>query len=120
MFKQLIIGAAILTALTATACSSAVTPAATSPVSATQAAGIGDGSSTYVSQFGKQFPWLAQGKTDQQILNDGEADCNDMAAAGKLTTPAMAQRHSLGHSSADKFTLTNIALLATFTLCGLR
>lgn len=123
MFKQLIIGGTILTALTATACSSAgstAAPAATSPGSATQAAGIGDGSSTFVSQFRKQFPWLAQGKTDQQILSDGEADCNDMAAAGKLTTPAMAQRHDLGNSSADKFALTNIALLATFTLCGLR
>src|SRR5580698_9954594 len=123
MFKQLIIGATILTALTATACSSAgstAAPAAPSSASATQAVGIGDGSSTYVSQFRKQFPWLAQGKTDQQILSDGEADCNDMAAADKLTTPAMAQRHGLGNSTTDKFTLTNIALLATFTLCGLR
>jgi len=123
MFKQLIIGATILTALTATACSSAgstASTAATSSASATQAVGIGDGSSTYVSQFRRQFPWLAQGKTDQQILRDGEADCNDMAAAGKLTTPAMAQRYGLGNSTADKFTLTNIALLATFTLCGPR
>jgi hypothetical protein len=123
MFKQLIIGATILTALTATACSSAgstAAPAAPSSASATQAVGIGDGSATYVSQFRKQFPGLAQGKTDQQILSDGEADCTDMAAAGKLTTPAMAQRHDLGSSIVDKFTLTNIALLATFTLCGLR
>ena len=52
----------------------------------TQAVRIGDGSSTYVSQFRKQFPWLAEGKTGQQILSDGEADCSDMAAAGKLTT----------------------------------
>lgn len=42
------------------------------------------------------------------------------AVAGQLTTPAMARRYGLGNSTADKFTLTNIALLATFTLCGLR
>jgi hypothetical protein len=123
MFRQLIVGGTILTALTATACGSAdstVTPAVTAPVSAPRAVGIGDGSSTYVSQFRTQFPWLAQEKTDQQILSDGEADCNDMAAADKLTTPAMAQRHRLDDSGVDQFTLYNIALLAEFTLCGIR
>jgi hypothetical protein len=123
MFKQLIVGGTVLTALTATACSStdsAATTSAASPASATRAAGIGDGASTYVSQVRRQFPWLAEGKSDQQILSDGEADCADMAAAGNLTTSAMAQRHGLGNSTVDKFTLSNIALLATFTLCGPR
>jgi hypothetical protein len=44
----------------------------------------------------------------------------DMAAAEKLTTPAMAKRYGLSNSTADQFTLSNIALLATFTLCGIR
>jgi hypothetical protein len=87
---------------------------------ASQGAGIGHGTTTFVSEFRVQFPWLAEGESDHQILSDGEADCDDMAAAGKITTAAMAHRYGLGDSTADKFTLTNIALLATFTLCGLR
>jgi hypothetical protein len=43
-----------------------------------------------------------------------------MAAAGKLTTPSMASRYGLSDSTAEQFTLNNIALLATFTLCGPR
>ena len=38
----------------------------------------------------------------------------------KLTTPAMAKRYGLGSSTAGRFTLSSIALLATFTLCGIR
>jgi hypothetical protein len=124
MTSKLVVGGAALAALTAlAACSSAapgLTPAPIPPTPAPQTAGIGDGAPTYVSQFRKQFPTLAEGKSDGQILSDGEADCADMAAARELTTPAMAHRHGLGNSTADKFTLTNAALLATFTLCGLR
>jgi hypothetical protein len=43
-----------------------------------------------------------------------------MAAAGKLTTASMANRYGLSDSTADQFTLYNVALLATFTLCGPR
>ena len=43
-----------------------------------------------------------------------------MAAAGKLTTASMAKRYGLSDSTADQFTLYNAALLATFTLCGIR
>ena len=43
-----------------------------------------------------------------------------MAVAGKLTTASMANRYGLSDSTADKFTLYNIGLLATFTLCGPR
>jgi hypothetical protein len=50
---------------------------------------VGVGARTYISQFRQQFPWLAEGKTDRQILSDGEADCADVAAAVELTTPAM-------------------------------
>lgn len=124
MVKKLLIGGAAAAAVTAvTACTpsaSTVSVPAVPSVSVTQPAGIGDGMTTYVSQFRTQFPWLARGKTDQRILSDGEADCNDMADTGHLTTPAMARRYGLGNSTADKFTLSNIALLATFTLCGLR
>jgi hypothetical protein len=96
-------------------------PSANSPsVPANQGAGIGNGAPTYVSQFRQQFPGLAEGKTDEQILSDGEADCSDMAAAGKLTTASMAKRYGLSDSTADQFTLYNVALLATFTLCGIR
>lgn len=82
--------------------------------------GIGDGAPTYISQFRQQFPALAEGKTNEQILDDGEADCSDMAAARKLTTASMAKRHGLSDSTADRFTLNNVALLETFTLCGIR
>ncbi|WP_076784822.1 hypothetical protein [Parafrankia discariae] len=96
--------------------SSVTTPS----LSANPGIGIGDGAPTYVRQFRQQFPGLAQGKTDEQILGDGEADCSDMAAARELTTPSMAKRYDLSDSTADQFTLHNIALLATFTLCGIR
>ena len=95
-------------------------PANPSSVSADPGAGIGDGAQTYVTQFRQQFPGLAERKTDDQILSDGEADCSDMAAAGKITTASMAKRYGLGDSTADQFTLYNIGLLATFTLCGVR
>jgi hypothetical protein len=91
-----------------------------SSVTATAGVGIGAGAPTYISQFRRQFPALAEGKTDEQILRDGEADCSDMAAAGKLTTASMANRYSLSDSTADQFTLYNVGLLATFTLCGPR
>jgi hypothetical protein len=32
----------------------------------------------------------------------------------------MAERYGLSDSAADQFTLYNIALLGTFTLCGIR
>ena len=123
MSKILIGGLAVAAVTAVTACSSTVsteTVPAVPSVSVTRPTGIGHGATTYISQFRAQFPWLAQGKSDQQILGNGEADCGDMAAAGQLTTPAMARRYRLGSSTADKFTLTNIALLETFTLCGLR
>jgi hypothetical protein len=123
MLKQLIIGGVAVTSLAACGPveSTLIPPASPSAsASASPGAGIGDGAPTYVSQFRRQFPWLAGGKTDRQILSDGEADCADMAAARKLTTPAMAKRYGLGSSTADQFTLSNIVLLATFTLCGIR
>lgn len=89
-------------------------------VSANTGAGIGDGAPTFIKQFRLQFPGLAAGESDQQILRDGEADCSDMAASRKLTTSSMAKRHSLSSSTADKFTLYNVSLLETFTLCGIR
>jgi hypothetical protein len=100
--------------------STGIPSANSSSVPANPGAGIGDGAPTYVSQFRQQFPGLADGKTDVQILSDGEADCSDMAAAGKLTTASMAKRYGLSDSTADQFTLYNVALLATFTLCGIR
>ena len=119
--KQLLTGGVVVASLAACgSVESASVPHVTPSLSATTGAGIGDGAPTYVSQFRQQFPWLAEGKSDQQILSDGQADCADMAAAGKLTTPAMAKRYGLGNSTADQFTLSNIALLTTFTLCGLR
>ena len=89
-------------------------------MTATPGVGIGDGAPTYIGQFRGQFPALADGKSDQQILSDGEADCSDLSAAGKLTTASIAGRYGLGDSAADQFTLYNLALLATFTLCGPR
>jgi hypothetical protein len=124
MVKKLIIGGVAVAAVTVmTACSSTastVTVPASPSVSATQSGGIGVHPGTFVSQFREQFPSLAAGKSDQQILSDGEADCSDMAAAGKITTTAMAARYGLGNSAADQFTLNNIGLLAMFTLCGVR
>ena len=37
-----------------------------------------------------------------------------------LTTASMAKRYGLSDSTANQFTLHNIALLTTFTLCGIR
>ncbi|MDT3440143.1 hypothetical protein [Pseudofrankia sp. BMG5.37] len=79
-----------------------------------------DSAATYARQFRDQFPDLAQGKTDAQIVSDGEADCADMAANRQVTTPTMAQRYGLSDSLADKFTLNNIGLLAMFTICPVR
>jgi hypothetical protein len=125
MLKRLIvtgvIGAAIASlAACGPAGSTEASPANSPSVPANPGAGIGDGASTYVSQFRQQFPALAEGKTDEQILSDGEANCSDMAAAGKLTTASMAKRYGLSDSTPDQFTLYNVALLATFTLCGTR
>lgn len=121
MLKQLIIGGVAIASLAACGpVESTAIPSSTQSAAASAGTGIGDDASTYVSQFRQQFPQLADGKTGQQILSDGEADCADMAAAGKLTTPVMAKRYALGNSTADQFTLSNIALLATFTLCGIR
>ena len=89
-------------------------------VSPSPAASGGDSAATYVSSFREEFPQLAQGKTDAQIISDGEADCSDMAANWTMTTPSMAQRYSLGDSTADQFTLHNIALLDMFTICPVR
>jgi hypothetical protein len=124
MRKRLIVTGVIGVAVASlAACGPAVSTVyypAISPVTATPAVGIGDGAPTYINQFRQQFPALAAGKTDQQILSDGKADCSDMATAGKLTTSSMASRYGLSASAADQFTLYNVALLATFTLCGPR
>ena len=125
MRKRLIFTGVIGVAIASlAACGSAgptgFSPANSSSVSANPGAGIGDGAPTYVSQFRQQFPGLAEGKTSEQILSDGEADCSDMAAARSLTTTSMAKRYGLSDSTADQFTLYNIALLATGTLCGIR
>jgi len=122
MLKRLIFIGLAITSLAACglAGSTGIPSANSSPVSANPGVGIGDGAPTYGSQFRQQFPGLAEGKTDEQILSDGETDCSDMAAAGKLTTASMAKRYGLSDSTADQFTLYNIALLATFTLCRTR
>jgi hypothetical protein len=124
MRKRLIItgvfGVAIASLAACGSAGSTVYYPAHSSVTATPGVGIGDGAPTYIGRFRQQFPALAQGKTDEQVLSDGEADCSDMAAAGKLTTASMANRYGLTDSTADQFTLYNVALLATFTLCGPR
>jgi hypothetical protein len=94
--------------------------ASAAPVSPSSAASAGDSAATYVSSFREEFPQLAQGKTNAQIISDGEADCSDMAANWTMTTPSMAQRYGLGDSTADQFTLHNIALLDMFTICPVR
>jgi hypothetical protein len=122
MRKRLIFTGVLIASLAACGSveSTGIPSANSSSVPANPGAGIGDGAPTYVSQFRQQFPGLAEGKTDEQILSDGEADCSDMAAAGKLTTASMAKRYGLSDSTPDQFTLYNVALLATFTLCGIR
>ncbi len=122
MLKRLIFTGVALTSLAAcgTVESTAIPSANPSPVSTNPGVGIGDGAPTYISQFRQQFPGLAEGKTNEQILSDGEADCSDMAAARKLTTASMAKRYGLSDSTADQFTLYNVALQASFTLCGIR
>jgi hypothetical protein len=121
MLKQLAVtGLAALSLAACGAAASTTAPAPSSARSASSGVGIGDGAPTFVSQFRQQFPGLATGRTNAQILSDGEADCADMAAAGKVTTPAMAQRYGLDDTAIGQFTLYNIALLAEFTLCGIR
>ncbi len=93
--------------------------ASAAPVSPSPAA-TSDSAATYVSSFCAEFPQLAQGKTDAQIISDGQADCSEMAASWTITTPSMAQRYGLGDSTADQFTLHNIALLDMFTICPVR
>lgn len=97
----------------------AYSTASAAPVLPSPAAG-GGASTAYVSSFREEFPQLAQGKTDAQIISDGEADCSDMAASWTMTTPSMAQRYGLGDSIAGQFTLHNIALLDMFTICPAR
>ena len=94
--------------------------ASAAPVSPSPAARGGDSAATYVSSFREEFPQLAQGKTDAQIISDGQADCSDMAANWTMTTPSMAQRYGLGDSTVGQFTLHNIALLDMFTICPVR
>lgn len=124
MLKRLIFTGVIGVAIASlAACGSAGptgSPPANSPsVSANPEAGIGDGA--HVRQpVPPAVSRAGGGKTDEQILSDGAADCSDMAAAGKLTTASMAKRYGLSDSKADQFTLYNVALLATFTLCGIR
>jgi hypothetical protein len=122
MLKRLIFIGVAVTSLAACGRveSTGFSSANSSSASASPGVGLGDGAPTYVSQFRQQFPGLAEGKTSEQILSDGEADCSDMAAAGKLTTASMAERYGLSGSAADQFALYNVALLATFTLCGIR
>jgi hypothetical protein len=97
----------------------AYSTASAAPVPPSPAA-TSDSAATYLSSFREEFPQLAQGKTDAQIISDGEADCSDMAANWTMTTPSMAQRYGLGDSTADQFTLHNIALLDMFTICPAR
>jgi hypothetical protein len=97
----------------------ACSTASAAPVSPSPAA-TSDSAATYLSSFREEFPQLARGKTDAQIISDGEADCSDMAANWTMTTPSMAQRYGLGDSTADQFTLHNIALLDMFTICPVR
>lgn len=98
----------------------AYSTASAAPVSPGTAASGGDSAATYVSSFREEFPQLAHGKTGAQIISDGQADCSDMAANWTMTTPWMAQRYSLGDSTAGQFTLHNIALLDMFTICPVR
>ncbi|WP_307874154.1 hypothetical protein [Frankia sp. AgB1.8] len=90
------------------------------PASPTSETGNQDDTSGYVSRFRREFPDQADGKTDAQILGDGEADCSDMAASWKVVTPSMGKRYSLGSSTADQAVLYNIALLDMFALCPAR
>ncbi|MDT3444561.1 MULTISPECIES: hypothetical protein [unclassified Pseudofrankia] len=99
--------------------------AAAAGVPASPTAGIssdsdGDGAGRYVRAFHREFPDLASGKTDAQILSDGRADCSDMATSRKVATPSMAQRYGLGNSTIDQAVLNNIGLLAMFTICPAR
>jgi hypothetical protein len=94
--------------------------ASAAPASPSPVAMGGDSAATYAISFREEFPQLAQGKTDAQIISDGEADCSDMAANWTTTTPSMAQRYGLGDSTADQFTLHNITLLDMFTICPVR
>jgi hypothetical protein len=126
----LILLTAVAAALSLAACTAAhgstptvvptYSPASAAPVSPSPVATGRDSTTTYVSSFREEFPHLAQGKTDAQIISDGEADCSDMAASWTMTTPSMAQRYGLGDSAADQFTLHNIALLDMFTICPVR
>lgn len=131
MYRRLILIGVAITALAA--CRPADTPVATSaasplpsavttyaPASPTAGTGDPDDTSAYVSQFREEFPEVADGKTDAQILRDGEADCSDMAASWKVVTPSMGQRYNLGDSTADQAVLYNIALLDMFALCPAR
>jgi D-arabinose 1-dehydrogenase-like Zn-dependent alcohol dehydrogenase len=66
---------------------------------------------------GEEFPQLAQGKTDAQIISDGEADCSDMAANWTMTTPSMAQL-ICGVKSEAAFRRFAIHLVAVFATAG--
>ncbi|CUU54114.1 hypothetical protein Ga0074812_102117 [Parafrankia irregularis] len=71
----------------------------------------------YVAQFRRDFPEVAEGRTDQQIIQDAFSSCSDMADAMDITTPSMGRRYGLGGSKADQFTLHNIALLTMVEIC---
>lgn len=103
--------------------SSAINPSAGTtyaPASPGSDTGDPEGTETYIRRFREEFPRLAQGKTDTQIISDAEASCSDMAASRKIATPSMGERYGLGASKADQFALHNIALLAMSTVCGIR
>jgi hypothetical protein len=131
MYRRLILIGVAIASLAA--CRPADTPVATSVASSTPSSvtthvpasptagtsGSGD-TSTYVSRFRQEFPDLADGKTDSQIIDDGEADCSDMAGSWKIVTPSMGQRYGLGSSTADQAVLYNVALLDMFALCPAR
>lgn len=77
----------------------------------------GGDTAAYVARFRRDFPQVAEGRTDQRIIRDALDSCSDMAAAMEITTPSMRQRYGLGGSTADQFTLHNIALLTMANMC---
>lgn len=77
----------------------------------------GEETARYVAQFRRDFDQVAEGRTDQQIIQDALDSCSDMAAAMDITTPSMRQRYGLSESTVDQFTLHNIALLTMAHMC---
>jgi hypothetical protein len=72
----------------------------------------------FVSAFRQQFPELAQGRADPDLLAAAEVSCAAITSQGAAGTAQLTQTFANGAVSPDPTQAASIALLAATTVCA--